>query len=132
MVGAGAEVRMAGRAVAPEEGRAIGRDDMLGARPPTRPPERPASAASMGENVSARARKTDIAGFFQSVAAITTDGEATAAGLATMGVIGTNATGESSTIADIRIQGRWRSGREGGSKRTAVRVERLRLSHPLK
>ena len=97
---------MAGRAVAPEEGRAIGRDDMLGARPPTRPPERPASAASMGENVSARARKTDIAGFFQSVAAITTDGEATAAGLATMGVIGTNATGESSTIADIRIQGR--------------------------
>ena len=106
MVGAGAEVRMAGRAVAPEEGRAIGRDDMLGARPPMRPPERPASAASMGENVSARARKTDIAGFFQSVAAITTDGEATAAGLATMGVIGTNATGESSRIADIRIQGR--------------------------
>ena len=92
---------MAGRAVAPEEGRAIGREDMLGARPPTRPPERPASAASMGENVSARARKTDIAGFFQSVAAITTDGEATAVGLATMGVIGTNAIGESSTIADI-------------------------------
>lgn len=92
---------MAGRAVAPEEGRAIGREDKLGARPPTRPPERPASAASMGENVSARARKTDIAGFFQSVAAITTDGEATAVGLATMGVIGTNAIGESSTIADI-------------------------------
>ena len=71
----------------------------------------------MGENVSARARKTDIAGFFQSVAAITTDGEATAAGLATMGVIGTNATGESSTIADIRIQGRLRSGRVAVSER---------------
>ena len=117
----GAEVRMAGRAVAPEEGRAIGRDDMrdmLGARPPTRPPERPASAASMGENVSARARKTDIAGFFQSVAAITTDGEATAAGLAIMGVIGTNATGESSTIADID-SGTMKV-REGGSQRTRL------------
>ena len=92
---------MAGRAVAPEEGRAAGRDDMLGARPPTRPPERPASAASMGEKVSARARKTDIAGFFQSVAAIVTDGEAMAVGLATMGVIGTKAMGESIKIAAI-------------------------------
>ena len=99
--GAGAEVLMAGRAVAPEEGRAAGRDDMLGARPPTRPPERPASAASMGEKVSARARKTDIAGFFQSVAAIVTDGEAMAVGLATMGVIGTKAMGESIKIAAI-------------------------------
>ena len=99
--GAGAEVLMAGRAVAPEEGRAAGRDDMLGARPPTRPPERPASAASMGEKVSARARKTDIAGFFQSVAAIVTDGEAMAVGLATMGVIGTKAMGESTKIAAI-------------------------------
>jgi len=74
----------------------------------------------MGENVSARARKTDIAGFFQSVAAITTDGEATAAGLATMGVIGTNATGESSTIADISVGFRAMRVREGGSQRTAA------------
>jgi hypothetical protein len=55
----------------------------------------------MGEKVSARARKTDIAGFFQSVAAIITGGEAMAAGLATMGVIGTNAIGERKTIAAI-------------------------------
>merc|ERR1719263_735653 len=102
MVGAGAEVRMAGRAVAPEEGRAIGRDDMLGARPPTRPPERPASAASMGEKVSAIARSTDIAGFFQSVAAISTGGAARLWGLETTGMVGKKDMGTAARrIADI-------------------------------
>ena len=92
--GAGAEVLMAGRAEAPEEGRDAGRDDMLGARPPTRPPERPASAASMGEKVSARARKTDIAGFFQSVAIMIDGEEAMALGLVTIGMVGAKAMAE--------------------------------------
>ena len=90
---------MAGRAEAPEEGRDAGRDDMLGARPPTRPPERPTSAASMGEKVSARARKTDIAGFFQSVAIMIDGEEAMALGLVTIGMVGAKAMAE--TMAAI-------------------------------
>ena len=101
--GAGAERDMLGRAA--------GRADMLGARPPTRPPERPASAASIGEKVSAIARSTDIAGFFQSVAAIRTGGAAGVRGLPTTGasgVVGKKDMGtEAMTIADIKIRD-WR------------------------